>query len=144
MATLTVTVSAAAHPDVFSLEEVVPRIPIFFIDNGNSSPGKRFWPWLYDDKTIEALNKVGRPHDFGYTYARLKGSGMEHMSKWQWDKMLAKFIIDNGGKRRKLAAFLERSGLTAGGWPAWIKNGRMMKKMGDVDYATWFTRKEAA
>ena len=118
-------------------DEVNRTIPRWFRDNGPSVPlplvffrgvvavfAPEFMAWWY---------RVARSHDWGYWFARLPGSGWEHITKHQWDDMLRNGMMDFDytawGKiaRRALASRISQA--------AWDKAGRTMARMGYVTYA---------
>ena len=118
-------------------DDVSKTIPKWFRDNGPSVPLPlvlfRGIVAMCAPEFMALWYRVARSHDWGYWFARLPGSGWEHVTKQGWDDMLRNGMMEFGhGRwariaRRALAGRISQA--------AWDKAGRDMARMGYVTYA---------
>jgi hypothetical protein len=124
--------------------EIEKYIPWFFRDNGPSTPFvfklaltlTTVVKW--GQNMMAAYFRVAREHDFGYAYGRLEGSGVEHLSKQDWDAHFLTGLTELGFPK---LAKMRHWAVKRFGRRSWNKNGKMMKRMGDVDFPAYLKRK---
>ena len=119
-------------------------IPFFFKDNGPSTP------WVFKllltfsaitrwgQQMMASYYKHARNHDFGYTYARLPGSCLDHLSKESWDSGFMTGMTSDGYPK---FAKMRHMAVNKFGQGSWDKNGAMMERMGDVTFQAYLERK---
>ena len=128
-------------PDFDVVNKAIPK---WFKDNGPSVPWFlvlfRGVVAVFAPEFIALWYRVARSHDWGYWFARMPGSGWEHVTKQQWDDMLrdgmAEFDYTRWGRiaRKGLAGRISQA--------AWNRNGREMERMGYRTYTDVLAAKE--
>lgn len=114
-------------PDFDTVNKAIPR---WFKDDGPSVPFVfvmfRGFVSIAAPEFMATWYRVARAHDWGYWFARLPGSGWEHVAKSQWDDMLrdgmAEFDYSLWGRcaRRGLSGRISQAA-----WDrAWVKMRR--------------------
>ena len=130
-------------PPPLPWDTVAAMIPPCFDVWDNSSPGRPFWRLVYwNPVTREHLDRVAFVHDWGYWYGRLPGAplGTHLWSQGDWDRCFYWYLRDQG---IRYPAIIEYRGLRLGGWRAWKRNARSMKRDGDLTYTAYLSRKLA-
>lgn len=101
-----------------TVKEINSMLPVFFLDNGPSSPFRGLHKVLYGKHGIDILGEAARAHDAGYSVLRLFGSGYDKVTRKEWDQMYRNHIAANG---HPVAARIQYIGLRMGGGAAWKK-----------------------
>jgi len=121
-----------------SWEEIYHVVPMFYRDNGASSPFRFLYPFIYSRRIRADIAFCSRIHDFGYGPARLSGSpsGLWKLTKKDWDEKYREALIARG--RVKIAK-VHCWALKEFGSYSWSRFDRRMNKMGWQSYSDWFS-----
>lgn len=106
--------------------------------NGASSPFRFLYPVIYDKRTRDDIEEASYIHDFGYMFARLPGSGMDHLTRYAWDSIYRDWYLAH---EHPAIARLHFAGVRIGGGGAWLRNGEMMQKWGLYTYQDYLDSK---
>jgi len=113
-------------------------IPSQFIDNGPSSPFRFLYPFIYSAEVRAVLYYAARTHDWLFWYGTLFGSGTEHLTFEERNRVY-RILIENRGHSR--VAVVHYKTLQFFGRIAFYRAGRKMRTMGDETIVDYLDRK---